>query len=704
MSYQQNIGAVVQQVLDNMEVSGPGDLSELVEVPKDRKMGDFSFPCFRFAKIMRQSPAKIAGDLFSQVEALLPQYPDLASVEATGPYLNFRVNRAALAGRLIPEVLSGNYLAPRESQSVKVMIEYSQPNTHKAFHVGHTRNLALGDALVRIFEWTGHEVVAANYIGDEGAHVAKCLWYYKNYFDGEIPDTNLGEFLGDLYTKAVTLLDFETLTACPMLSVTVETVKEVHAIPDQEKVKRVVLDTTEGVRTVVCGGTDYAEGDRVAYAALGARVNGRRVDRVEKHGVSSEGMILSGKELGLNGDKDKIYTFPSDTEQGLAVAEYFRIEDALPADASVVEEMQRRTKGVADMLHLLEAQEGEAHQLWQKTKNWSMDEFYKIYDWFGARFDHYFFEAEVGDAGKKICQDYYEQGVLEKSEGAVGANLDAYKLPFFLLIKSDGSGLYSTKDIALAKEKFDKFQIDRSIYVVDVSQSLHFQQVFRTLEKMGYDRARNCYHLAYGMVRLPDGKMSSRTGNVILFSELKEQLRSKITAEYLEKYRGEWPEEEIEEAAKRLAIATIRYGMVNHDNAKDLVFDMGEWISATGNTGPYMMYAYARVSSIKRKAGEVDFSLTDWNLLTHDSEHVLLDHIKAFGKTAERACSEYRPQVMCIYLFQLAKDLSRFYESCPVLKAENPALRATRLQLVDAVGQVLKAGLGLLGIQTLERM
>lgn len=707
MAYQEHIAEVLARFFEQQEMETGLDvatLTGLVEVPRDKSMGDYAFPCFRLAKVFRKAPPMIASEIEGPLKQALNEDAMLADVVAVGPYLNFRVNKAELAAELLPAILDGSYLARREAQNQRVMVEYSQPNTHKAFHVGHTRNVALGDALWRILNWNGYDTIPVNYIGDEGTHIAKCLWYYQNYFEGEVPDTNLGEFLGELYTNATMLLDFKLLSQCPMPNVVTARVTKIEPIEGQKQNKAVTLDTAEGPAQVICGGTKYNEGDIVAYAQPGARVAGRTIGKVEKYGITSVGMICSDAELELGEDKMKIYTFSPGTPIGEELAELFRIKNALPEDQKVLDVMRARSEGVASTLHALEAKEGELFDLWQKTKQWSMDEFHKIYDWLGAQFDHYFYESEVGDRGKQIVLDYLEKGTFVRSEGAVGADLSDANLPFFLLLKSDGSGLYATKDLALAKDKFEKFKVDHSIYVVDMSQSLHFQQVFKTLEMMGYEKAKDCYHLAYGLVVLPEGKMSSRAGNIILFSQLKERLDSKIKEEFLEKYRGDWSDAEIDEAARRIAVATIRYGMLNQDNIKNIVFDLDEWTARSGNTGPYLLYAYARTRSIMRELGDFDTSIADWSALNHESEQDLLNRMSKFHEMMERAGREHRPYVVCQYLYALCRDFSRFFGACSVLHAETPELKAARAQLVDGFGRLLQQGLANLGIQTLERM
>ena len=707
MDYRQRIAEILEKVL-----AGPGfetekptpELLALIEVPKDSSMGDLAFPCFLLAKVLRKAPPAIATELESAVSRELGDGGLFSRVVAVGPYLNFHVNKLDLTARLLPEILSGELLARREARNERVMIEYSQPNTHKPFHVGHTRNVALGDALVRSCEWAGYDVVAANYIGDVGAHIAKCLWVYQSELTGEVPEKNRGEFLGGLYTRATELLDFTTLTRAPHLGILTARVTAVADHPSNEKWKVVTVNIRGAETSVVCGGTGYGVGDVVAYAPVGRRVAGREVTVTDRDGVLSHGMICSKKEITLGEARDEIHVFADDSPVGEEIAELLRIDGALPRERSVIEEMRSRERGVSKVLQDLEAGEPEITKLWRETRQWSLDEFAEIYKWLDVRFDHDFFESDVADAGKEIVKKYLGAGVFVVSEGAVGADLSRFKLPFLLLLKSDGTGLYATKDLALAQLKFDEFHIDRSVYVVGEEQILHFQQVFRTLELMGHERARLCHHLAYGLVVLPEGKMSSRKGNVILFSQLQERLIARLRSEFLDKFQDEWSEDEIIEAARRLAVATIKYGMLNTDSRKSIVFDLEEWTAKRGNTGPYLMYAYTRTRSILRELGDIDRSLRDWSLLVHEKEQELVRRLAAFTDVACQAAESYQPQYICMYLYDLSRDFSRMYEVCHVKRAETPELQVTRAGLVEATGLVIQKGLELLGIRTLERM
>jgi arginyl-tRNA synthetase len=591
----------------------------------------------------------------------------------------------------------------RAKKDEKVMIEYSQPNTHKAFHVGHMRNVALGDALVRLYRFAGHEVTAANYIGDEGTHIAKCLWAYGRHTRLEVPEKHRGEFLGGLYREADQLLDFKNLTAFPFPGAIVAQVLSTAPHSENEKWTIVELDTGSGQEKVVCGGKGFKVGDNVPFVPCGQSFGGRLMEERDMKGVVSRGMMCSEKELGYSERKEQIMIFAPEIALGSAITEVGRVKDALQADILVADEMAKRQHEVSDMLKSLEDKESPVQFLWKQTRQWSLDDFQAIYDWVDCGFDHVFYESEVGEEGKRLVLEALDKGILTRSEGTVGADLKAHKLGYLMLLKSDGTGLYATKDIALAERKFQDFNIDRSIYVVDASQSLHFSQVFKTLELMGYDQASKCQHLAYGLVTVPEGKMSSRKGTVILFSELQRTLTEHIKNDQLNKHRGEWSEAEIDDAAHRIAVATIKYGMLNQDNLKNIVFDIEEWTSLTGNTGPYLLYAYARTRSISRKVGQVDAAFNG-ERLTHETERALLNELNAFHQVVDKAVDMHRPQGMCIYLYNLSRCFSKMFEHCSVAHAEDQELKATRLALVKATGTVLKTGLGLLGITTLEKM
>ena len=635
----------------------------------------------------------------------------------------------------------------------------------------------------------GHPVVAANYFGDEGAHVAKCLWWLNRYIAKQadfqldsVPETERGEWLGQFYTDAVEQLDLATLTTYPYPYVVPAKVLSVAAHPAEKapknwRVVRLQVDESGAEEEVVCGGIGYNVGDKVAYTPVGVKVKGVAVAGKDMMGVTSRGIMMSEKELGIEPKADekkdetaapvapeekkeakgkggkqakpakdqvsdaasqRITILPASLPLGIPVADSGRLPTA--PEGSVMAEWEARKAEVRQTLLGMEHGDERLVALWQKTRKWSLDEFKRIYAWLNVRFDHDFFESEVSEESRLMANDFHKRGVFINSNGAVGADLTAYALGFCMVLKSDGSGLYATKDLALAKRKFEQFGIDQSIYIVDAAQSLHFKQVFKTLELMGYEQAKQCVHIAYGQVVLESGKMSSRAGNVILFSQLRRELNRIIYDRYLvrktedgqkaqaeedqrtmEEARVEgkgpayiplrrdevWTRDEIEVAQHIIAVSAIKYGMLNHDIVKDVVFKMDNWTSTTGNTGPYMLYAYARIRSIIRKVAAAHPPSTatpDLSLLNHESERAVLTQLHDYWAVIEQCTLSHNPSALCTYLFDLSKGFTEWYDRCAVLQEKDDAVRDARLAFIEAIAMVIQHGLGLLGISTLERM
>ncbi len=378
-----------------------------------------------------------------------------------------------------------------------------------------------------------------------------------------------------------------------------------------------------------------------------------------------------------------------------------------------------------ELLQKLEARDPELLAVWSETRQWSLDDFAEIYAWCGVRFDRVFYESEVDEPGLALVDEFLAKGVFIVSEGAIGVVNDEVKhMPFFMLRKRDGTGLYATKDLALARLKFEEYRIDRSIYVVDVRQSDHFRHVFLTLKKMGFAQAERCQHVPYEMVELPDGPMATRKGNVVLFRSLRQQMTAHIRRMYLDNFIGEWPEDELAAAADMIAIGAIKYGMLARDVNQKIVFDMPAWLELTGNTGPYLQYTCARAQSILGKCAEVGKKLdplvpdgvrADWLPIefgsesghfrseVHPDERALLLALDRLPASAHAAAQQLRPSLLCTYLFELAQTFNTFNAHCPVKPSEG-ALLQRRLLLVTATVNAMRHALGLLGIPALRRM
>ncbi|MCB0317336.1 MAG: arginine--tRNA ligase [Bdellovibrionales bacterium] len=303
------------------------DISALLETPKDINLGDLAFPCFILAKELKKSPQQIAQTLAGKCQDFIDSSNEFSAVTATGPYLNFSFNKALFAGEIISEILSGKFTERRPSQEDKVMIEFSQPNTHKEFHVGHIRCASLGDSIVRIFDWCGHETIPVNYLGDEGTHVSKCLWYYTQIYQGEEPTEKKGEFLGRMYSNANDLLDLSALSKAPYEGVTAAKVTEISTHPNNPAWLVVKLDTFAGEKIVVTGVAGFSKDNIVPYAQPGTKLGDKTVTLVEKKGILSEGMLCAAAEIGLSDDNSSVLVLDENVPVGTEVANLFPTEE-----------------------------------------------------------------------------------------------------------------------------------------------------------------------------------------------------------------------------------------------------------------------------------------------------------------------------------------------------------------------------------------
>jgi arginyl-tRNA synthetase len=559
----------------------------------------------RAGKVKKLPVPQRAQEIAEQVESILRlaaqdgSVEGISRVEAVKGYINLYFTTSEYARRVVEEVLAKSANFGRGApKSERVMVEYSQPNTHHSFHIGHARNTVLGESLARLVEFSGFETIRATYPGDMGLGVITILWAYNKFHKGKEPQEihERGQWLLKIYVEATALLE----------------AKE-NETPD-EKAKREAYDA------------------------------------------------------------------------------------------------ERR-----EMLRKWESGDEYVRELWRVTRDWSLEEFRDILRMLDVRMDVWFFESEANELGKGIVDELIAKGIAEdeRSQGGpvvikidekLGLTKEKYRT--MVILRSDGTALYSTNDLALAKQKFEKYHVDHSIYVVDFRQSLHFQQVFKILELWGFPQASKCHHLSYGYVTLPEGAMSSRHGRVALFKEVYDEAIKRVLAVESER-SGNVPEGERVKIAEQIGLGALVYSMLSVDNNKDIVFDINEALSFDGRTGPYIQNAYVRANSILKKADVQSFerlnvSTFDYELTKHEIE--LIDLISQFPAKVQQASNEYRPLVMAAYAYELANAFHSFYHAVPVLQSEDENVRSARLRLVAAAKQTIANALRLLDIQAPEVM
>ena len=344
----------------------------------------------------------------------------------------------------------------------------------------------------------------------------------------------------------------------------------------------------------------------------------------------------------------------------------------------------------------------ETVTLWKKMNKWAFEGYEETFKRFGLQLDKNYYESKVYTKGREIILQGLTDGIFTKDEkGAVIADLGE-KLGTKVLLRSDGTAVYITQDIYLAKAKYEDFQYDKSIYIVASEQNYHFQVLFSLLKKLGYDFADGCYHLSYGMVYLPEGRMKSREGKIVDADDLMDELADMAKKE-LEK-REQDPNDDINEKAHKIGLAALKYYLLKYLPVKDFTYNPDDSIAFEGDTGPYLQYSYVRIQKILQK---IDYELTisdvSFQLLSHESEKGLIKLLYEYPEVLEKSATEYDPSKLTQFISKLCQNLNVFYENCRVIGVEKE-LEKARANLLNCVALVLKTGLALCGIDTVESM
>lgn len=542
---------------------------EDLETPPNPEMGDIAFPCFKLAKEQKRNPQEIATELAAKIGP--GDYTE--SINSAGPYVNFKLSTVKLGDAIFAEVKKKKsvYGNTKAGEGKKVLVEYAQPNTHKEFHIGHVRNGLLGQSVVNILRANGYKVVAASYIGDIGAHVAKALWGLQQFHAGETFDkATRAKKLGEIYTEATNYL-------------------EAHPDAKQE------------------------------------------IDALQQK--------LEGGEKGLRA-------------------------------------------------------------LWEETRTWSLEEFRSIFEELKIEPDVWYYESEVEEEGKEMVNKLLTEGIARKSEGATIVDLEDEGLGVFLILKSDGSSLYATKDLALALQKEKEYDPDRQIFIVDVRQSLYFKQLFATLKRMGFKASLQ--HISYDMVTLPGGAMSSRKGNIVTYKELRDELRSALQEETLKRHE-DWKEAKVTEVSQAIADSALAFFMLRQDPQSIITFDKEEAMSFDGFTGPYILYTNARLHRLLEKASVKP--AYDAKLLTQDYEKTLIKLLAQYPEIVYNASFDFDPSHIAHWLFDLSRAFGEYYHEVRILDEETEKkMMQARLGLVQAMVKTMEHAAKLLGMDLVEEM
>jgi arginyl-tRNA synthetase len=350
----------------------------------------------------------------------------------------------------------------------------------------------------------------------------------------------------------------------------------------------------------------------------------------------------------------------------------------------------------------LEEGDSTAVDYWNRFRQLSLENYALIYDLLGIKFEHFHGESHYNQMLDDVIELVQEKGIAKESEGALIVDLEPYNLPSVMLRKKDGATLYITRDLAAAIYRKKTFQFALSLYVVGAEQTLHFQQLFKVLELLGFEWAKDCVHVPFGLIRFKEGRMSTRAGKIILLEEVLKRSIDMAREIIEEKNPGLADKEN---AARVVGLGAVRFGDLSNDRIKNIEFDWEKVLDFSGETAAYIQYAHARICSISRKA-ETEYS--SWNdqaasLLIKDEEVSLIKTLAILPEKIIASAEVYRPSILARYLVDVAREFNRFYHNCPVLSSEGE-LKHGRLLLIRATSQVITNGLALLGIEAPEEM
>ena len=551
------------------------------------------FPHLKFLKINLEEAGKIIGENLTKNSEIVSGY------NLVKGFLNFDLNTDYLLN--VFSRLLTDFNTDFSNNKKEIIIEFSSPNTNKPLHLGHLRNIFLGDSVSRIYKALGYKVHKVQIINDRGIHICKSMVAWVKYGNDKSPETqNIkgDKFVGDYYVR------FE-----------VEHKKEVLYLI----------------------GKGFSEDDAVRKSPL----------------MKEAKSFLRKWE---NGDKEII-------------------------------------------------------TLWKKMNGWVYDGFDITYKNINVSFDKIYYESETYLLGKKNVEDGILKKIFYKEEdNSVWIDLSKEKFDKKLLIRNDGTSVYMTQDIGTAIKRFEDFpKSEKQIYTVGNEQDYHFKVLFKILEKLGYSWAKECYHLSYGMIDLPDGKMKSREGKVVDADELISVMKDTAKKRTIELGKiDDFDGEDLTQLYHKIALSALKYHLLKVDPKKKMLFNPDESIDFQGNTGPFLQYTYARIRSIIKRAEilNIDFRQKKFTSIKSisDNEKRIIDLILNYKSMLELAAVSHSPSLICNYIYDLSKTYNSFYQEEKIFDGKNNETTSFKIALSELTSRVIKSLLNLLGISVTNKM
>lgn len=585
------IGTILEQTVTGHDLK--------LSTPPQENLGDYALACFVLAKKNNIS----APELAKKLATAWPKNNLFATAQATGPYLNIKMDHGAFSKLVLEEILSNKKFGQNNSgNKQKILIEFSGPNTNKPQHIGHLRNNCLGQCLVNLHTACAYKVIATNIINDRGIHIIKSMLAWQEFGQNETPQSTgiKGDHLvGKYYVKFGQLLKAE----------------------EKEYLAKQKID----------------------------------LDKLND---------LAKRKINDDFLKQSVW-------------------------------MQKAQA----MLLLWEKNDPAVKKLWQTMNDWVYAGYKKTYSDLGIKFDHVDYESDTYLLGKDLIALGLKNGVFYKKEdGSVWVDLSKEGFDHKLVLRADGTSVYITQDLGTAQYRYKKFKFTKAIYVVASEQDYHFNILFLILKKLGFDWAENLYHLSYGMVSRPEGKIKSREGKTADADTILLETITKAKDMMAQAEKKSSQQSEQAAIADTVALGAIKFFMLGTNPQKNIVYDPQSSITLDGYTGPFVQYTHARICTILSKAAKA--KKINWASLEINAEEIkLIKQLVLYPEIIQQAATEYNPAVLTHYLFDLAKIFNNFYQQHSVLSAETEEQKNFRLNICLSCRQIIAAGLEICGIR-----
>jgi arginyl-tRNA synthetase len=628
---------ITQVLLNHSQESWGAELDpkdiQLQATRKDVK-GDLTLVVFPFVKKWKCSP-KEAGE---KIGVCLQQFiPEIASFEVVSGFLNLIFTQKHWM-----EVLGAldaiNPDKKSEERSL-VMVEFASPNTNKPLHLGHLRNIFLGDAVSRIVEADGHRVIKTQVINDRGIHICKSMLAWEKFS----PLDSKGE----------------------------------RETPQNTGLK----------------------GDKLVgkyYVVFDAEWNRQANEILEKW--------KTGSDAGLEQAYQQYLAFFKAAEG--------KDEKAVTAIAAKQKELAKNQTEILmeakEMLVKWEARDPQVYLLWSTMNGWVYKGFDATYRRMGVTFDKNYYESDTYLLGKDVVLEGLKNGVFyQKEDGSVWIDLTSEGLDEKLVLRADGTSVYITQDIGTALDRFKDYpDLSGIVYTVGNEQDYHFKVLFLILQKLGYAWAEQCFHLSYGMVDLPSGKMKSREGTVVDADDIMAEVVDKATEMTQERgHLDGLAAEQRQELFEMIGLGGLKYFLLKVDPKKRMLFNPEESIDLNGHTGPFIQYVHARIQSLLRKSClSAEYLELDDATELEELEKQIIQLLASYPQIIHDAAISYSPAVVANFAYELGKSYNHFYQTSPILIEENKSKKEMRLVLSAKVAKTIRHSMALLGIQVPDRM